>query len=312
MRLASPSSPTPPRTAELTHEFGVIVCTRNRAEHLHPTLDALASLDRQDFRIVVVDQSDEPDEALARRESGSDRLSVIRDAGRGLSRARNLGWRALDTEWTVFVDDDCLLAPDWASELSSFLAGHPDASFVSGSVLEHNLPQDDYLVVTTFAVDEERRRAGRWVYPWKIGFGVCMAVRRSAIERLGGWDERLGAGVPDFPAAEDMDFNYRLLRDGGVAYATPGPRAHHEQWRTAADLPPLFYGYALSWAGFAMKHARSGDVLGALWLWADGVRDVVKMFASAGRRRSRLRFEVACAKLRGLVIGTARGLTRRW
>ena len=115
MRLASSSTPTPPRTAELTHEFGVIVCTRNRSEHLHPTLDALAALDRRDFHILVVDQSDEPDEALARRESGSDRLSVIRDAGRGLSRARNLGWRALDTEWTVFVDDDCLLAPDWAS-----------------------------------------------------------------------------------------------------------------------------------------------------------------------------------------------------
>ncbi len=311
MRPAPSHSPTG-ETVALARAFGVIVCTRNRSQHLHPTLDALARLEGEDFRVVVVDQSDEPDEALARRAEASDRLSVIRDAGRGLSRARNLGWPALDTEWVVFVDDDCLLAPDWASELSAFLAAHPDASFVSGPVLEHNLPEDDYLVVTTFAVDEERRRAGRWVYPWKIGFGVCMAVRRSAIERLGGWDERLGAGVPDFPAAEDMDFNYRLLRAGGVAYATPGPRARHEQWRTAADLPPLFYGYALSWAGFAMKHLRSGDVLGGVWLWADGVRDVVKMFASSLRRRSRLRFAVAWAKLRGLVTGTARGLTRSW
>jgi hypothetical protein len=68
----------------------------------------------------------------------------------------------------------------------------------------------------------------------------------------------------------------------------------------------------LGWCGFAIKHLRRGDVLGGLWLWALGLQDALRMLGSAGRRRSRLRLDVALWKLRGLARGTARALTRRW
>jgi len=61
-----------------------------------------------------------------------------------------------------------------------------------------------------------------------------------------------------------------------------------------------------------MKHLRGGDVLGGLWLWSIGVVDALDMVASAAGRRSGLRGRIALSKLRGLVEGTAIGLTRRW
>jgi GT2 family glycosyltransferase len=291
--------------------LAVAICTRNRLDQLRRTLAALDAQTRSGFSITVVDQSDDPDPELVRRGGEDARFELIHDSGRGLSRARNLAWRSLDAEWVAFVDDDCVPAEDWLEQLERALDVHPEASFVSGYVDGGELPSDDYLPVTLSKV-EERLVRGRWTWPWKLGFGVCMAIRRDKIAELGGWDERLGPGVPDFPAADDMDFNYRLLRAGGVAYTTPKVRALHEQWRDRAELGPLYRGYMAAWCGFSMKQLRTGDLRGGAWLWSLGVLDVTRMLVSSLRRRSAFRLRITGWKLRGLFYGTGKGLVKDW
>ena len=287
-------------------DFTVAVCTRGRPDKLRATLDALER--ERSFPVLVVDQSDVPDGELEDRPG----VRVIHDEGRGLSRARNVALRAVDSEWIVFVDDDCLVEPGFARALREELTAHPDADYLSGEVGEHEPWGGDYPPVTTFRLSRAGWRRGRWTLPGRIGFGVFFAVRRATAERLGGWDERLGPGVPDFPAADDADFNYRLLRAGGAAWLTPRVRVLHDQWRSPAELTDLHRGYLAAWSGFAMKHLRRGDVAGGLWLWLWGVVDVLDMLASGIRRRSRLRLALAGAKLRGLGEGTLRGLARTW
>jgi GT2 family glycosyltransferase len=153
--------------------------------------------------------------------------------------------------------------------------------------------------------------SGRWTPPTRVGFGVC-ALRTSTIERLGGWDERLGAGTRDFPAAEDMDFNYRLLRAGGVAYWNPAIRVVHEQWRDDAAVVRVYSGRAAAWAGFAVKHFKTGDRAGGAWLWWRGFVDCARMLASAGRRRHSIRVLLGLSMFRAFAMGTARALRRSW
>jgi glycosyltransferase involved in cell wall biosynthesis len=312
-RRTPPITSAPALDGDLPADFTVIVCTRNRAVQLHETLDALLAQSFGDFRVVVVDQSEEPDPELATREAADARLAVIRDTGRGLSRARNVGARAAESEWLVFLDDDCLPEPDWARALRDEFASNPDVDFVACHVGALDLEdQPGALGAATFPVVERRRIAGRWVWPFEIGYGVCHAVRRSAADRLGGWDERLGPGVPEFPASDDMDFNYRFLRAGGTALVTPEPRAYHRQWRTPDAVVALYRGYMASWAAFAVKQLRSGDVLGGARLFLHGIRTTLRMFASAARHRSRLRLRVALARVRGLASGTVLAVRRRW
>lgn len=289
------------------------ICTRNRPDHVLRALDALDRQSLGDFEVLVVDQSDDPDPELDRRQAADDRLRVIRDPGRGLSRSRNLAARALSRPWVAFVDDDCLPEPDWVEQLVRAIESHPEVDFISGEVGVANMPTDrDHLPAAVHAVPEARLWSGRWTDPQKIGFGVCMAVRRSVVEGLGGWDERLGPGVDDFPAADDMDFNYRLLRSGGVALDTPLVRARHDQWRTEEETIRVWRGYAAAWGGFAMKNVRTGNVAGGLWLWSIGGRVVARMFASSVRHRSRMRLTVALNQTAGLAVGTVKGLRRAW
>ena len=295
----------------MTTDFSVVVCTRNRSERVNEVLDALARQSLREFQIVVVDQSDLPDAELERRASDDPRIRVIRDSGRGLSRARNVAWQATSSEWLVFLDDDCIPEPGWAEALQEEFASGAD--FVSGHVGEIGLPaRPDAVPNATFPVTEPRTLSGRWVWPFRIGYGVCFAVRRSRVDRLRGWDERLGPGIPDFPASDDMDFNYRFLRDGGVARLTPAARSHHHQWRAADEIVSLYRGYMAAWVGLAIKHLRTGDRLGGAWLYSYGLGAIARTFASALRHRSRLRLQVGFGRVQGLLAGTRRALARTW
>lgn len=285
------------------------VCTRGRPERVRATLDAL---DRgaPGLPLIVVDQGDIPSSELAAHAERSGRMRTIHDGGRGLSRARNIALRAAESDWVAFVDDDCLVAPDFGAALTAECAAHPEADWIAGHVGGAS-GDGDLPAVTTFPVERPLIRRGRRTMPGAIGFGVLFCVRRATAEWLGGWDERLGPGIADLPAADDMDFNYRLLRAGATAVLSPAVRAVHDQWRSPGEVVELQRGYSRAWAGFACKHLCGGD-LGGLRLWAWGVVDVLDMADSALRRRSWVRARIAAAKLRGLLEGTAIGLRRRW
>ena len=306
--------------SESTFAFTVAVCTRGRPERVRATLDAL---DRgaPGVPLLVVDQGAAPSAELAARAAADVRMTVIHDHGRGLSRARNLALGIADTDWIAFVDDDCLVDAGFGAALAAELAAHRHADWVTGDVRAgdaaaagHGVDPpdaDDLPPVTTFPVDRRLIRSGARTLPGAIGFGVLFCVKVATARSLGGWDERLGPGVDDLPAADDMDFNHRLLRSGGVAVLSPTVRAVHDQWRSAGEVVELQRGYSRAWAGFACKHLGRGAG-GGLRLWAWGAVDVLDMAASALARRSRLRARIALAKLRGLAEGTAIGLRRRW
>ncbi|MGI8574694.1 MAG: glycosyltransferase family 2 protein [Egibacteraceae bacterium] len=292
-------------------QLTVIICTRDRPRIVLNTLDALARQRERNFAVLVIDQSASADAEVARRIAGEG-WTLLADAGHGLARARNIGWKQADTDWVVYVDDDVLPQPGWAAGVTAAIAGHPEASALMGHTPAVNAQDGDYLTISEFPIEEEQVLGGRWLRPWLIGFGLNQGFRRSVLRDLGGFDERLGAGAADFPSADDMDMNYRFLRAGGLAVLAPAAAAAHDQWRTSADLAPQYGRYMRGWTGFAMKHLRKGDVLGGMWLWQIGLRDVIRMFASALRRRSRLRLRVALHKARGLAEGTWVGLRYPW
>jgi GT2 family glycosyltransferase len=288
----------------------VVVCTRNRADQLARTLDALAGQSDRDFDTLVIDQSDGVDSALQSRERSTDRFEVQRDQGRGLSRSRNLGWKRAGSDWIAYIDDDCVPDPDWAGELKQAIATHPEVSFVSGHVRPDAEFQGE-VPLSTVGITTEKIVRGRRLRPDAVGVGAFFALKREWLDRLGGFDERLGTGT-DFPGSEDMDFNYRFLETGGVALMTPRVRVVHEQWRTPQEELKVWRGYFRGWAGFTIKRLRGGDITGGLLMSLLGIRTVAGVVWGSIRMRSMFQLRRAWAMLVGLLSGTARAATRRW
>ncbi|AKN73189.1 transferase [Streptomyces sp. PBH53] len=182
--------------------YTVVVPTIGRP-CLAECLRALAAADgHPPHEVVVVDDRPAPDGDLTLQTAGQllDRVRTLRTGGRGPAAARNAGWRTVRTPWTVFLDDDVQVLPDWSRRLADDLreAG-PDVGGVQGR-LRVPLPPDRR------PTDWERTTKGLENAAWAT---ADMAYRTEALKRTGGFDER-------FPRAfrEDADLALRVQRAG--------------------------------------------------------------------------------------------------
>jgi GT2 family glycosyltransferase len=132
--------------------------------------------------------------------SDFDHVRVVRSGGRGPAAARNAGWRAADTPWVVFLDDDVIPEPGWAEAVWKDLVDLPDDVAGSQGRIVVPLPGDRR------PTDGERHTAGLADSLWVT---ADMAYRRAVLEAVGGFDER-------FPRAyrEDADLALRVTRAG--------------------------------------------------------------------------------------------------
>jgi hypothetical protein len=95
--------------------------------------------------------------------------------------------------------------------------------------------------------------------PWHVGHGSNLAVRAEALQRCGGWDERLGPGTAR-PAGEDADLLARLLEAGGMVRSGVGAAVRHLAWRSDDDEESNLIAYergAGCWIGKAVRERRS-------------------------------------------------------
>lgn len=196
-------------------------------------LRRLAAALRPDDEVIVVDSasssSDVRSLALARG------ASYLRCEAPGASRARNAGWRTARHDVVAFVDDDVRVAPAWAAAMSGRFARSPEAAFVTGRVsLPPGAPWTDVPIATKDEAEPVTLGPGT---TGVLGHSANAAVRRAALQVVGGFDERLGA-CSGFRAAEDNDLWDRLLAAGFSGRYEPEAEAWHEQWRRRGQLLP--------------------------------------------------------------------------
>src|SRR3954454_24514387 len=181
----------------------VVIPTRGRAAYLEVTLDSLlAQRTEIEHEILVVDDGGGmPPRPGTRYVAHAER--------RGLNAARNTGIRETLADLIAFVDDDVLVPPGWLEALAQGAARHPDAEAFGGAIrarFEGHPPRgcgrEDPPITTLDLGPEDVEATMVW--------GANFAVRRSAIERIGEFDESL-----DRAHGDQEDWLLRLRTAGG-------------------------------------------------------------------------------------------------
>ena len=83
-------------------------------------------------------------------------------------------------------------------------------------------------------------------------------VRTEAAQRVGGFDERLGAGAR-YPSADDNDLGFRLLEAGYRILYVPEATLQHRAWRAGSEYPLVRWRYGQGKGGFYAKHLSASD-----------------------------------------------------
>jgi glycosyltransferase involved in cell wall biosynthesis len=201
----------------------VVVPTYNRAASLAETLGDLAGQDypRDRLAIVVVDDGSTDGTAAAVRAAQAGcpfPLAVVRQGRGGIPAARNRGIAASGGEVVGFTDSDCHVGPDWVRRAVGHMG--PGVGLVVGPIrpVVHARRRPGFFQHQLPPVEREDP-----LYP-----GANMFYRRAVLERLGGFDERIGRRWGGPPVqGDDTLLAWRAKRAGvGVAFAADAPVEH--------------------------------------------------------------------------------------
>lgn len=230
----------------------LVIGTRNRPQLLRATVESVLAGDEVPAEIVIVDQSDTPSSTLADLSHDDCVVRVLAASAPGLSHARNEGAAAARNDLLVFVDDDMLAERTWFGSLVRALAEAGPRTVVTGAV--EAAPGESWR---SFFPATQSHAPGA-VFEGRLERDVLagghMAIARSALERIGGFDPRLGPGAV-YPAAEDNDLGFRLLEAGyRIAYVADAV-LYHRAWRPGWRYPLVRFAYGRGKGGFYAKHS---------------------------------------------------------
>jgi GT2 family glycosyltransferase len=301
-RAASPTDAASAATQSPAARVSVVVITRNRPHDLRRCLPSVLDQEFAAFELVVVDQSTSPEsgEFVATLAANDARIRYVHDEGKGAARARNIGIRATSGDIIVFTDDDCEPDSRWLGTLVESIANDPAVGITFGSVIPapHD-PKDGFIV--GFNPSRRIRLEGRLAKLRDAGISANVAVRRSALEATGGFDEMLGPGSY-FPCAEDFDLTYRVLSHGFALLHVPEARVLHHGLRDWQSGGALITNTYVAIGAAYMKHIRRNDMVGlALLTYEFGLA-----VANILRNVVRLRGPFGVGRLRGLLLGAIR------
>jgi GT2 family glycosyltransferase len=236
----------------------LIICSRNRGRLLKETIESVLAGDALPAEIIVVDQSDRRSHGIT--EVAKQNVSDIRylwHPRQGLSRARNEGTAEARHDALAFCDDDMLAPATWFGALIGALVEAGPKTAVTGQVVPGVPEAKDGFAPAVVTGDS------RIVYGGRLGTDVLagcnMAMYRSALEEIGGFDERLGAGGT-YPAAEDNDAGFRLLEAGYQIVYVPEAIIQHRAWRAGSDYPRVRWQYGQGKGAFYAKHLSRSDL----------------------------------------------------
>jgi glycosyltransferase involved in cell wall biosynthesis len=204
----------------------VVVPTRGRAAYLEVTLDSLRRQRTETAHEILVVDDGATDATPEVAERFGVRL-ISHGVRRSLNAARNTGLREAAAPLVAFVDDDVLVPPGWVDALVEGAERHSEAEAFGGPIrarFEGHAPRGcgrEEPPITTLDLGSRDVEA-------EMVWGANFAVRRSAVERVGEFDESL-----DRSHGDEEDWLLRLRAAGGrIVYLADAGLEHR---RSAGD-----------------------------------------------------------------------------
>lgn len=296
----------------------VAICTHERPDDLELSLASVSALSPAAHEILVVDSGPRTERTRVAVERFG-HVRYLSEERPGLDRARNRALREATGEIVAFTDDDAVVDPAWLGAFQRPFAD-PLVLITTGLTLPSELDtqaQRQHERFSTFArgfqprvFEATRNSPGAAGHP---GAGVNMAVRKTATDRVGAFDEALDAGTPT-RSGGDYEYFSRVLGAGYRIAYEPRALSFHRHRRTQAELRRAFFGYGV---GAMAALTRSFWYQGEWSTWHHAGAWIAKhqipdLFRAWSGRRDCPPSRLTLAQLAGCAWGPAAYALARW
>jgi glycosyltransferase involved in cell wall biosynthesis len=235
----------------------IVLPCRNEIRHIGTCLDSILASDYPQDRLEVVIADGMSDdgtrEILARYAAAHPRIVMVDNPRRIAPAGMNAGIRAARGEVVVRMDAHAMFPNDYLSRLVGALL---ETGADNVGTLVETLPADDTPMARAIAIGLSHRlgvgnsafRVGTSSRKWvdHVCFGCW---RREVLDRLGEFDEELVRG-------QDVEFNARLLNQGGRILLLPDVSSGYHARRTLGQLARMMYQYGYFKPLIARKSGR--------------------------------------------------------
>ena len=211
--------------------MSVVVVSRNRVERLRRCLESVEKSEaRKSLELIVVDNGST--DGSAQLDGEFPNAQFIRlPKNFGLTKALNLGWRAANAEYALFLHDDTELAPRAAGLLADALDARADASAVCPLLLdEAGNPAPQLGKLPPDGKWQPAAPPGTDPFPVEYPRGAALMVRVFVIKAIRQIDERYGQ------FGSDADLAAQIHGAGKKILLVPSATVrHYSQGRYAAE-----------------------------------------------------------------------------
>lgn len=227
-------------------KHAVIVVALNGIENTVKCVESVLA-NSKDFELIVVENLT-TDGTLGYLWSKEGAKLVRSDVPRSFAENNNIGLLAVspDVEFVTFLNNDTVVCKDWLIRMENHFYNVPmDKVGAVGPVT--NMSNGRQMVGLQDPEKWHQENHGVWKHAGVL-YGWCMMVRKSILDRIGGFDERF------LNSWEDNDLSLRIQLDGWnliIAYDTfiwhKGQGTLRTQWTTeqyaknGAEMRDVFF-----------------------------------------------------------------------
>lgn len=222
-------------------EATIIIVNYKVADLLQRTIESLyADPERPDFEIVLIDNSEDEDEAAVLADLAKGRPEIgltVNSENLGYAKANNQGLKQARGEYIVLLNPDVEVGPGWFSGLRRVLDDNPGIGLVNPltnrvghygalAAVDHGEPEQ----VMARGADLARDMTGLWIEMRALGFFLVMG-RSDVFAKVGMLNEDFEVG-----GYEDIDYCMRVTRKGYSLALSLGTFVYHHHARSFAQL----------------------------------------------------------------------------
>ena len=216
----------------------VVIPTLAADGKLRECVEALSRQARNDFQVVVVDNSGS---GAARRNGTAPGAQIIENReNRGFGAAVNQGIEATKSRYVAVLNDDAVPHTEWLDSLVRAMEQRPDVGMCASQVRLMGEPGLDSAGML-IARDGSSKQRGHGRLPEDFPVteealfpsGSAALYRRAMLEEIGGFDESF------FLYCEDTDLGLRARWAGWKCLYVPGARVEHRYSHSAGRNSPV-------------------------------------------------------------------------